>query len=226
MFNRNFAIALGATLPVLVLVGCPVPGAGTGASPTPTAAATATASATPARTGLLVKEISLHANGTDVASRSITVVNKTGAAITDLGNYIVSYEYNDSGTNKMQHKRFGKGAALAADAEFKFYDRSCTGTNTDCVTTEAALGGTSASTLGLQVTNGSLVIYKTDATAANQHDYVQYGAAPTNAFTHAADAVTRNNWDDAAKYGPAITPTAGSKISAKTLGNSGSTNWQ
>jgi hypothetical protein len=172
-----------------------------------------------------VKEVKLD-DLTPPSSRSFMVVNKTGADIADLGEYFASYEYADSGTNKMQHLRFGKGAKLAKDASFKVWDKTCTSTDTasQCVTVDSSLGGSVGATqLGIQAGQGSLVIYKTST--ANFQDYVQYGTKPSTAWVHSAGAVSAKVWDATESYAPAISAQAGKEIEVKTLGATGAANW-
>lgn len=226
----SWTVALAIAAPVMALTGCPglIGGNPTGASPTPGTATSPTPAPTPTpalRNTVVLTKVSFP---TTVASRSFTVKN-LGSAEADLAKWVVSYEYDDAGTLKMQHLRFGNGKKLAAGAEHTVFDVACTGTNTECVTKEDGLGGTGATTMGIQVgAGGSLVIYKgisapADLTNANMVDYMQYGSTAKN-YTHAAAAVANKFWEATGSLAPAAV--VDKALQVKTAGATGSVNWE
>ncbi len=225
--KKTLPLILGLTVPVLALAGCPIPGLGTSPTPTPTASGTTAPAAT--RTTLVATKFSIGA-GSDDGDRSLTVKN-LGTAAVDLSKYVMSYEYDSSGTIKMQHLRIidstKASASLAAGAEYTFVGKpGCT--DGKCVSGGGTLGGTTATEAGFQASHGAIALYKgvttkDDVVKANMVDYVQYGTAKT--YSHAADAVSAGLWDNAASY--SVAPGAVNKsIGVKTAGATGSANWE
>jgi uncharacterized cupin superfamily protein len=217
-------VALGLAVPVLALTGCPFPGATGSPSPSPSASAS---SAPALRTAVVLKSVYIDA---DTTKRSITLTNKSGAEA-DLSTWAVSYEYEEGGSLKMIHMRIvdkdGKAPKVANGTDVTFTQNTgCTSGN--CIAKDAALGNSTADSLGLQATHGSLVLYKgvaagSAATSGTMTDYVQYGTAKS--YSHQAGAVTAGVW--ASKDDYATAPgAAGKTLSIKTAGGSNKDNWE
>lgn len=227
----SWTLGLAIAAPVMALTGCPgLFGGAPTATTSPSVGATTSPSpsATPKlRTTLVLTKLSFPQAA---ASRSFTVKN-LGSSEVDLTKWVVSYEYFDSTDNalKMQHLRFGNGKKLAPGASHTIYDVACTGSNTECVSKEDGLGGTGATTMGLQVAaGGSMAIYKSinssaDLTNANMVDYMQYGTTARN-YTHAAAAVANGFWEATGSLAPAAA--VDKSLQVKTEGATGSTNWE
>lgn len=237
-----WSLGIACAVPLIAQTGCNP--AATGASPSPSVsgspkATTAPGTTTPttaptgapttapvARTVAIVARVTIK---TALAERSFHFMNNNPNSI-DLTKYVVSYEYDDGGSLKMQHLRLGgSGKTMAQGEKIEIFDRVCSGTDFQCMKKED-LGGTGATTMGLQLTQGSLVLYKGVTTAAdvkpeNMSDYMQYGKAPAKEYTHVGDAVAKSNWDAKDKYAPA--PAAVDKVITVIVpGVVGSTNWK
>ncbi|MBM3269962.1 MAG: hypothetical protein FJZ01_20195 [Candidatus Sericytochromatia bacterium] len=200
-------------------------GAGAAApTPLPTATPTPAPSPTPTlpsgKNALMLYSLSFESN---VASRTVTVINTSTGSV-NLDDYIISYEYEQSDYQlKMQHMRFGKGLTLQSLAMLTLSQNAgCT--DGKCVAVDSSLGGTGATSLGIQVGKGSVVLYKGIVTNANAQDYLQYGAKPLYAWSHASLAASGSIWSGAETYAPA--GAAGQSLRIKAIGSWGAANWQ
>ncbi|MBM3270174.1 MAG: hypothetical protein FJZ01_21275 [Candidatus Sericytochromatia bacterium] len=231
--KKTLPLALGLSVPVLALAGCPIPGLGTNPTPTPTSAATTPATTT--RTTAVFTEVAIGTSSD--AARTFKVMN-LGSAAADLTKYAVSYEYKDSTGKKWVHARIvgPSDATVSVAAASEITVAQTVGcTSGYCLKLDqSGLGSSQGVTkLGLQATHGSLVLYKgisaaAELTSANLLDYVQYGDVKqynnSDNWTHAQAAVDAKVWDSLTATASA--PGADGKIGVTTAGATGASKWK
>ncbi|MBM3268817.1 MAG: PKD domain-containing protein [Candidatus Sericytochromatia bacterium] len=189
-------------------------------SPTPTPTPSPSPTLPAGKNALMIYSLSFE---TDVASRTITVIN-TGTASVNLNDYILSYEYEQADYQlKMQHMRFGKVLTLQSLGTLTV-SQTAGCSDGKCVAVDASLGGTGASSLGIQVAKGSAVLYKGSVSDANAQDYLQYGAKAYYPWSHGSLAASSSIWSGTDSYAPA--GVAGMKSRIKAVGSWGAANWQ
>lgn len=228
-------LVVSATLPLVLLAGCPLGGPATGASPTPapTATPTATATPTPAPTatpsttrtsGIVFAEVKLKTDGLHVVS-----LKNLGSAAVDVNEWVVGYQAPGL---DVTYLRVSSGSlSVPAGAAISLYANA---TGSASLATEwypfkqANLGGSGNTKFGIQSAGGALAIFKGAddddelQKAANLVDYVQWGAAPTTAYFGQTLAVTAKLWATGT-YAPV--GVAGKELDTVTVGATGSANW-